>query len=956
MSSLTAASLAPYSMVVLGDVPLSDAQVAALTTWVNAGGNLVAMRPDARLYSLAGISAQSGTVVDGYVALNPASEPAAGITTETMQFHGTASRYALSGATTVAGLYTTATANTNLPAVTLRSVGTSGGQVATFAFDLARSVIATRQGNLAWAGQNRDGQTPNRSNDLFFGGSSTDWVNLAKVHVPQADEQQRLLANLLTVMARDRLPLPRFWYFPGTHKAAIVATGDDHATGGTSGRFSTYAAASPSGCSVALWECARFTSYVYPSTPLTNSQASSFQSQGFEIGLHPENGCRNFDSYDDVANTYTTQLATWRAKYTSVAAPTTSRFHCIVWSDWVSQPKAELASGIRLDTNYYYYPGSWLADRPGFMNGSGMPMRFTDTDGSMIDVFQANTSMTDESEQSFPFTPDTLLDRALGPLGYYGAFTANLHTDSATTFEDTQVLASAQERDVPVITARQLLTWTDGRNGSSFGSLSWDGSGLGFTIGVGAGATNLTAMLPSTGPGGSTLTSLTRGSTSVPVTTMTVKGQQYAVFPAVGGTYRASYGAGGAAAVNSVTAQDVTADAATVTWRTTSPASTVLELGTSPDALTTEVAVAERTEEHRAALTDLRPTTRYHYRVRSRGPDGTLTLWPAADRPPATFTTPARDVRVPVISGVRTRALPDGTARVSWRTSEPATSLVRFGRVGAAPTRVRLDRELTRHHTVVLTGLATHRAYALRIGSRDAAGNAAAVRVARLRTGAAGLAMQTAEELRTGLASGAAVVSGAGLGTLTVRGTGAGRYLSRVLDSGLKVAWRAAGPGRRRPGAARGWSSRCAPAAPRCPTAPGRHGGPSTRTPRCGAPDGSSSTPWTSPRPEPRVRGCVPSGSPTRGGPCPTASTDHSGGFRRRRARAARPGSAHAAPTGRRAGRAGRPRSRPTRPRRGWRSSRATRGPATRPRRGRTPPASRARPSRAPRRPGCRAC
>ena len=68
-------------------------------------------------------------------------------------------------------------------------------------------------------------------------------------------------------MVRDRLPLPRFWYFPGTHKAAIVATGDDHATGGTAGRMSTYAAASPPGCSVALWECARFTSYVYPSTP-----------------------------------------------------------------------------------------------------------------------------------------------------------------------------------------------------------------------------------------------------------------------------------------------------------------------------------------------------------------------------------------------------------------------------------------------------------------------------------------------------------------------------------------------------------------------------------------------------------------------------------------------------------------------------------------------------------------
>ena len=93
-----------------------------------------------------------------------------------------------------------------------------------------------------------------------------------------------------------------------------------------------------------------------------------------------------------------------------------------------------------------------MADRPGFMTGSGIPMRFTDTDGTLIDVFQATTQMTDESEQSYPFTPNTLLDRALGPEGYYGAFTANLHTDNATTFEDTQVLASAQARNVPVIT------------------------------------------------------------------------------------------------------------------------------------------------------------------------------------------------------------------------------------------------------------------------------------------------------------------------------------------------------------------------------------------------------------------------------------------------------------------------------------------------------------------------
>ena len=41
-----------------------------------------------------------------------------------------------------------------------------------------------------------------------------------------------------------------------------------------------------------------------------------------------------------------------------VPAPVTNRTHCVVWSDFDSQPQAALANGIRLDTNYYYYPGS----------------------------------------------------------------------------------------------------------------------------------------------------------------------------------------------------------------------------------------------------------------------------------------------------------------------------------------------------------------------------------------------------------------------------------------------------------------------------------------------------------------------------------------------------------------------------------------------------------------------
>ena len=125
--------------------------------------------------------------------------------------------------------------------MTLRSVGSNGGHAAAFTYDLAKSIVETRQGNPAWAGQERDGTAPIRSDDLFFGNAAgdpqPDWVNLNKVAIPQADEQQHLLANLIGQMSADREPLPRFWFLPRDEKAAVVMTGDDHGNGGTAGRF-----------------------------------------------------------------------------------------------------------------------------------------------------------------------------------------------------------------------------------------------------------------------------------------------------------------------------------------------------------------------------------------------------------------------------------------------------------------------------------------------------------------------------------------------------------------------------------------------------------------------------------------------------------------------------------------------------------------------------------------------
>ena len=136
--------------------------------------------------------------------------------------------------------------------MTIRNVGPNGGQAAAFAYDLAKSIIYTRQGNPAWSGQARSGIFPFvETSDLFLGNAAgdpqPDWVDFSKIAIPQADEQQRLLANMLTEMEADQMPLPRLWYFPDGAKAIVIMTGDDHGIGGTNGRFDTYYNDDPSG-------------------------------------------------------------------------------------------------------------------------------------------------------------------------------------------------------------------------------------------------------------------------------------------------------------------------------------------------------------------------------------------------------------------------------------------------------------------------------------------------------------------------------------------------------------------------------------------------------------------------------------------------------------------------------------------------------------------------------------
>ncbi len=642
ISTVTATMLNSYDVVVLGEMPLTAAQVTMFSDWVNAGGNLIAMRPDKQLASLLGLTDAGAVLSDKYLLVNQ-SGPGVGIVNQTIQFHGPADLYTLNGATAVANLYSNATTATTNPAVTLRSVGTNGGQVAAFTYDLARSVVYTRQGNPAWAGQERDGQAPIRSDDMFFGGTEADWVDFNKIAIPQADEQQRLLANLIVSMNGDRKALLRFWYLPRMLKGAVIMTGDDHnTTNGTVARFNNYTAVSPAGCNVANWECIRATSYVFTAAAITNAQAVTFNNAGFEVAAHMNTNCTDYTAAS-LASDFNTQLTQFTAKFTGIPAPTTNRTHCIVWSDWASQPIWDRTKNIRLDTSYYYWPGGWILDRPGLFTGSGLPMRFANTDGTTIDVFQATTQITDESSQTYQLHIDALLDKAIGAEGYYTVVTANMHTDYASHPGSDAIVASAVARGIPVISAKQMLTWLDGRNNSTFSALTRSGNTETFTITAATGSTGLYALLPTQSLGGS-LSTLTRAGTAVTFTRQTIKGVEYAVFAATAGAYTATYAAPPDTTITSSPAATTTSTSASFSFTANPAAGATFECAldtaafaacTTPRAYT-GLAAGSHTFQVRAVNaqgSDPTPAS-FSWLITTGPPDTTLTA-----TPPATTTS-----------------------------------------------------------------------------------------------------------------------------------------------------------------------------------------------------------------------------------------------------------------------------------------------------------------------------
>jgi hypothetical protein len=136
-----------------------------------------------------------------------------------------------------------------------------------------------------------------------------------------------------------------------------------------------------------------------------------------------------------------------------------------------------------------------------------------------------------------PLHVQTLLDNAV-KLGYYGVFSVNMHTDTAIHIGSNQIIAAAKRRQLPVVSAKQMLNWLDNRNGTKFGPMKWVNNQLSFTVTTTA--HHLQVMVPLNSATGSLL-EVTENGLAHPFTQQTIKGITYGVFAAGTNSYVATY-------------------------------------------------------------------------------------------------------------------------------------------------------------------------------------------------------------------------------------------------------------------------------------------------------------------------------------------------------------------------------------------------------------------------------
>lgn len=536
-NKITQTFLGKFDVVILTATDPTDQQTAVLEKFVKEGGNLIAFRPDKKLHAIFGIAQAAGTIDKAYVLIDPKTDIGHGLIAQTLQLHSTTDQYILKGGKKIASLYKNGFVATEYAAVVTNNYGK--GHAVSFSYNLPQSIAYTRQGNYQDAGKEMDGILGIRAMDLFTNG----WVDTSKNTINQADEQMRLLSHSIEKMSTYSKPLPRFWYFPDALQCLVTLNNDGEDT--KQAEFQKqYEDVDAKG--------AKMTLYVKEVDFISKEWIQEWVHKGFEMSGHPDDTKQatnpDWKTMDTVFKNLNHRLTT---KY-GIEPMRSVTNHWFVWCgknengvpDFTAQIQIEKNNGIEIDCNYAHYDngssqghflGSFGASH-GNYTGSGLTVKFANTDGGVIDVYQHFNNVYDQQymehndKDGFYNCFKGLVDRSL-EREIYSFVSVKAH-NAEYFFSEVplmKMLDYANSKHIPVWTEVKLLDFLRAKDEATFNNISWKNNVLSFNIKSSLTHTNDIAYLIPFINGGKKISKLTSNGASQHYIVRSIKGRQYAL-------------------------------------------------------------------------------------------------------------------------------------------------------------------------------------------------------------------------------------------------------------------------------------------------------------------------------------------------------------------------------------------------------------------------------------------
>jgi hypothetical protein len=457
-SSVTDADLADQPRVVVAAEPLREETARRLLAYVEAGGHLTAFLPDPEFAALFGFTVTFRSLLGGALRLQ---RP--GFTEEPMQFHGP-----LRVLTPPADATMIAAAEPGGEPALVR-VTRGAGSATFFLYDLPLSVLLTRQGDPMRAHLHAAGVWHgHRAADLFVG-----HLDRGRAHLPQADLQCHLLRELLAECvgappAPEAPPLPFLWYFPGLAPTVCLLTSDDDWS--TREQFEALRVA-------AREHGAGITFYLVPGPPdgsaettVTPEYKAALEAEGHTLSLHPV----HHPPYDLTwRETVARQVAWFRARFGE--GPSASvRNHCVTWSGYVQGARWLQEAGFRCDGNAFSVPPAGEQ----YQAGAGLPARYADLDGEVLEIYQVPAQFSDETTLAaggFSFSLSLSEDEAVRMISarlrenaeaHHSMLGFNAHPVSFATYSGPmwrRVFAEANRLRIPILSLDGFMGFWEAR-------------------------------------------------------------------------------------------------------------------------------------------------------------------------------------------------------------------------------------------------------------------------------------------------------------------------------------------------------------------------------------------------------------------------------------------------------------------------------------------------------------